>query len=203
MFVIEIHDSDSEPEGSPAQPETQSSTSLPTTVPKIEETPPVVPHKPAPANSVIARGTETQKIRITREEKVDQIMYSTTVPLSFDLPYTPTVILLDLLALNTSISSYEERTRSPRMNLAGIPKSMSRYTASLWATTSSLIRRHQSCNGIDKCEILDPTLFSGLERFKAEAASPLELLLGSQHTAVSLEVKSCGPQLNVVRAIVR
>ncbi|KAF8190932.1 hypothetical protein K438DRAFT_1762867 [Mycena galopus ATCC 62051] len=191
MFVIEIHDSDSEPEGSPAQPETQSSTSLPKTVSKIEETPPVVPHKPAPANSVIARGTETQKIRITREEKVDQIMYSTTVPLSFDLPYTPT------------ISSYEERTRNPRMNLAGIPKSMSRYTASLWATTSSLIRRHQSCNGIDKCEILDPTLFSGLERFKAEAASPLELLLGSQRTAVSLEVKSCGPQLNVVRAIVR
>ncbi|KAF8207392.1 hypothetical protein K438DRAFT_1755439 [Mycena galopus ATCC 62051] len=100
MFVIEIHDSDSEP----------------------EETPPVVPHKPAPANSVIARGTETQKIRITQEEKVDQIVYSTTVPLSFDHPYTPTVILLDLLALNTSISSYEERTRSPGMDLAGIPK---------------------------------------------------------------------------------
>ncbi|KAJ7856353.1 hypothetical protein B0H14DRAFT_3448460 [Mycena olivaceomarginata] len=69
MSIIEIHDSDSEPEGSPAQPETQSNSSLPMVVPKTEETPAVVPRDPAPANAVIACGTETQKIKITREEK--------------------------------------------------------------------------------------------------------------------------------------
>ncbi|KAJ7893384.1 hypothetical protein B0H14DRAFT_2559794 [Mycena olivaceomarginata] len=160
ISVIEFHDSDSEPDDSPAQPETQSNSSLPIVVPKSEETPVVIPRNPAPANSVVARGTETLKIRITREETVDQIVYPTAIALSFDVP-------------NQEYWDGSAGHTKGDVNVYGFP-SADGITPDL-KTKIGCRRVSLTCNGIDKCEFPDPTLFAGLERFEADEETMREL----------------------------
>ncbi|KAJ7263904.1 hypothetical protein C8J57DRAFT_1718899 [Mycena rebaudengoi] len=113
--VIEIHDSDSDDPGSAAIPATHSTASLgnPFAPPlsKVEivdvsislTSPPpamVRDKKPEPKKKGKGNGKgklqQLQQIAITRQEKVDHIIHSTSVPTTYDVPRTPTVLLVDL-----------------------------------------------------------------------------------------------------------
>ncbi|KAJ7737198.1 hypothetical protein B0H14DRAFT_2638802 [Mycena olivaceomarginata] len=61
--------------------------------PAVDNIPPMVPSSQILAKSLVSKG---QWIKITRQLKVDNLFYFTTVPPTFDVPRTPTAILLDL-----------------------------------------------------------------------------------------------------------
>ncbi|KAJ7231977.1 hypothetical protein C8J57DRAFT_1729999 [Mycena rebaudengoi] len=111
--VIEIQDSDSDDPGSAAIPAARSTASLgnPFAPPlsKVEivdvsislpsPPPAMVPDtKPEPKKKGKGKGKlqKPQQIAITRQEKVDHIIHSTSVPMTYDVPRTPTALLVDL-----------------------------------------------------------------------------------------------------------
>ncbi|KAJ7266080.1 hypothetical protein C8J57DRAFT_1469931 [Mycena rebaudengoi] len=179
--VIEIHDSDSDDPGSAAIPATHSTASLgnPFAPPlsKVEivdvsislTSPPpamVRDKKPEPKKKGKGNGKgklqQLQQIAITRQEKVDHIIHSTSVPTTYDVPRTPTVLLVHLSgsvellrALNGHIVPLDTFIRAQNheswdggaghtagnVNVAG-------FTSNL----SEKIRCHRcllKCNGID------------------------------------------------------
>ncbi|KAJ7216253.1 hypothetical protein C8J57DRAFT_1255339 [Mycena rebaudengoi] len=61
--------------------------------PTADITPSIVPSTQTSAKSLVSKG---HRIKITRQLKVNNLLYFTTVPPTFDVPRTPTAILLDL-----------------------------------------------------------------------------------------------------------
>ncbi|KAJ6533650.1 hypothetical protein B0H19DRAFT_1272287 [Mycena capillaripes] len=100
--VIEIHDSDSEDSGSMVavgKPSGAASDVPVLLVPKVEDvtiisTPPAAISDPKPTrNKNKAKQKQPKQISITCQEKVDQIIHSTTLPTTYDVPRIPTAIL--------------------------------------------------------------------------------------------------------------
>ncbi|KAJ6522501.1 hypothetical protein DFH09DRAFT_1097081 [Mycena vulgaris] len=93
MSVDAFYDSDLEHNSAPVQPDADSDSPLPARIPPpADNIPSIVPSTQTSAKSFILKG---QRIKIIRQLK-DDLLYFTTVPPTFDVPRTPTAILLDL-----------------------------------------------------------------------------------------------------------
>lgn len=92
MSVDALYNSDWEHNSAPVQPDADSDSPFPAWIPPTVDTP-MVPSSQISAKSLVSKG---QWIKITRQLKVDNLFYFTTVPPTFDVPRTPTAILLDL-----------------------------------------------------------------------------------------------------------
>lgn len=108
MSVVEIYDSDSDPVGPPGRHNSQSNCSLPIVQPKLEDRVPISLHNQVPTATVAStipvqqgkgkakQTSGSRQIKITRQLKVNEIVHMTHVPSTFDVPRTPTAILIDL-----------------------------------------------------------------------------------------------------------
>ncbi|KAJ7773532.1 hypothetical protein B0H14DRAFT_2632149 [Mycena olivaceomarginata] len=114
MEVTEIHDSDSDDPGSTAFPAARSTASsgnpFVPPLPKVEivdasislsSPPPATVPDTKPERKKKGKGKgklqQPQQTAITRQKKVDHIVHSTSVPPTYDVPQTPTALLVDLL----------------------------------------------------------------------------------------------------------
>ncbi|KAK6985119.1 hypothetical protein R3P38DRAFT_3450565 [Favolaschia claudopus] len=173
MDIIDISsDSDSEPQH-PPQPSS-----------KLEDVPIIIP--PAIPNRVKkgktkARSGRNEEIMITRQLYVREIVHMTTVPPTFDVPHTPTAILLDL----SSSAHLLHRANGNNMTIDAFIRAENQDSwdgsvghkkgdVNVHGLTDDPKEKYRCrrvdliCNGIQKCEHLDRTLFEGLERYEAD-----------------------------------
>ncbi|KAJ7936884.1 hypothetical protein B0H13DRAFT_2430847 [Mycena leptocephala] len=189
MSVIEIMDSDSEND---AEPNTESVPSVAAVIPKVEDLSSVQPLTHLSANSNTAKGKgkakKSAQIVITRQLKVDEIVHCTSVPSTFDVPRKPTAILIDLSGSSHLLVTPEGKfmpvdkfirgenqeswdgSGGHAKGDVGVRGFFPDVEKEVWCRRATL-----KCNGIDKCEYLDPTLFAGLERYEADEEAMREL----------------------------
>ncbi|KAJ7824717.1 hypothetical protein B0H14DRAFT_2596999 [Mycena olivaceomarginata] len=194
MSVVEIYDSDSDPVGPPGRHNPQSNCSLPIVQPKLDDRIPISLHNQVPTATVAStipvqqgkgkakQTSGSRQIKITRQLKVNEIVHMTHVPSTFDVPRTPTAILIDL-------SGSAHLLMTPSGAFMVVDRFIRAENQESWDSTSGghtngdvkvrgftpnpekevLCRRViLTCNGVNKCEFLDPTLFAGHERFEAD-----------------------------------
>ncbi|KAJ7888864.1 hypothetical protein B0H14DRAFT_3713516 [Mycena olivaceomarginata] len=200
--VIEIHDSDSDDPGSTAFPAARSTASSGNPfVPKVEivdasislsSLPPATVPDTKPERKKKGKGKgklqQPQQTAITRQEKVDHIVHSTSVPTTYDVPRTPTALLVDL-------SGSVELLRAPEGHLVPLDTFIRAQNHESWdggaghtvgdvnvaGFTSNLSEKircrrcHLKCNGIDTCEFFEEEIFDGLERYEADEKGMQEL----------------------------
>ncbi|KAJ6509672.1 hypothetical protein DFH09DRAFT_1100727 [Mycena vulgaris] len=186
MSVDAFYDSDLEHTSTPVQPDAESDSPFPAQIPPtVDNISSIVPPPQTSAKSFVLKG---QRIKITRQLKVDNLLCFTTVPPTFDVPRTPTAILLDLSGsshlLKKADGNFMSVDRFIRTeNQESWDGSGAHAKGDAWAHNSTSnsneqfkCRRHTlTCNGIDKCQFLDPELFVGLERFGADKNAMREL----------------------------
>ncbi|KAJ7862404.1 hypothetical protein B0H14DRAFT_2575473 [Mycena olivaceomarginata] len=192
MSVVEIYDSDSDPVGPPGRHNSQSNCSLPMVQPKLDDRIPISLHNQVPTATGKGKAKQTsgsRQIKITRQLKVNEIVHMTHVPSTFDVPRTPTAILIDL-------SGSAHLLMTPSGAFMVVDRFIRAENQESWDSTSGghtngdvkvrgftpnpekevLCRRViLTCNGVNKCEFLDPTLFAGHERFEADEDAMREL----------------------------
>ncbi|KAJ7774684.1 hypothetical protein B0H14DRAFT_2631897 [Mycena olivaceomarginata] len=203
--VIEIHDSDSDDPGSTAFPAARSTASsgnpFVPPLPKVEivdasislsSLPPATVPDTKPERKKKGKGKgklqQPQQTAITRQEKVDHIVHSTSVPMTYDVPRTPTALLVDL-------SGSVELLRAPEGHLVPLDTFIRAQNHESWdggaghtvgdvnvaGFTSNLSEKircrrcHLKCNGIDTCEFFEEEIFDGLERYEADEKGMQEL----------------------------
>jgi hypothetical protein len=94
MAVDANYSSDLEHNSVPVQPDADSHSPCPAQIPlTADNSPSIVLSTQTLAKSLVSKGLQ---IKITCQLKVDNLLYFTTVPPTFDVPRTPTAILLDL-----------------------------------------------------------------------------------------------------------
>ncbi|KAJ7237946.1 hypothetical protein C8J57DRAFT_1566399 [Mycena rebaudengoi] len=94
MAVDANYSSDLEHNSVPVQPDADSDSPCLVQIPlTADNSPSIVPSTQTSANALVSKGL---RIKITRQLKVDNLLYFTTVLPTFDVPRTPTAILLDL-----------------------------------------------------------------------------------------------------------
>ncbi|KAJ7801380.1 hypothetical protein B0H14DRAFT_2615353 [Mycena olivaceomarginata] len=179
----------------------QSDRSLPMVQPKLEDQVPISLHNQVPTAPVASaipvqqgkgkakQTSGSRQIKITRQLKVDEIVHMTHVPSTFDVLRTPTAILIDL-------SGSAHLLMTPSGAFMVVDRFIRAENQESWHSTSGghtngdvkvrhftpdpekevLCRRViLTCNGVNKCEFLDPTLFAGHERFEADEDAMREL----------------------------
>ncbi|KAF8145124.1 hypothetical protein K438DRAFT_1992171 [Mycena galopus ATCC 62051] len=203
--VIEIHDSDSDDPGSVAIPAARSTASsgnpFVPPLPKVEvvdlsislySPPPATVPDTKPERKKRGKGKgklrQPQQIAITRQEKVDHIVHSTSVPTTYDVPRAPTALLVDL-------SSSVELLRAPDGRIVSLDTFIRAQNHESWdggaghtagdvnvaGFTSNFSEKircrrcHLTCNGIDTCEFFEEEIFDGLERYEADEQGMHEL----------------------------
>ncbi|KAF8198855.1 hypothetical protein K438DRAFT_2115658, partial [Mycena galopus ATCC 62051] len=140
---------------------------------------------PPSAPSLVTRG---QQIKITRQLKVDNLLYVTRVPPTFNVPRTTTALLLDLSASShllkkpdggcMAVDSFIQAENQDSWDGSGAHTKGDAWVHNFTSNPNEKIRcrRHAlTCNGITKCQFLDPELFAGLERFEADENAMREL----------------------------
>ncbi|KAJ7826965.1 hypothetical protein B0H13DRAFT_2440016 [Mycena leptocephala] len=172
MSVIEIMDSDSEND---AEPNTESVPSVAAVLPKVEDLSGVQPLTHLAANSNTAKGKgkakKSAQIVITRQLKVNEIVHCTSVPSTFDVPRKPTAMLIDLSGSSHLLNQESwDGSGGHAKGDVGVRGFFPDVEREVWCRRATL-----KCNGIDKCEYLDPTLFAGLERYEADEEAMREL----------------------------
>ncbi|KAF8174034.1 hypothetical protein K438DRAFT_1771887 [Mycena galopus ATCC 62051] len=205
MEVIEIHDSDSDDPGSVAIPAARSTASsgnpFVPPLPKVEvvdlsislsSPPPATVPDTKPERKKKGKGKgklqQQQQIAITRQEKVDHIVHSTSVPTTYDVPRAPTALLVDL-------SSSVELLRIPDGRIVSLDTFIRAQNHESWdggaghtagdfnvaGFTSNFSEKircrrcHLTCNGIDTCEFFEEEICDGLERYEADEQGMQEL----------------------------
>ncbi|KAJ7247238.1 hypothetical protein C8J57DRAFT_1523021 [Mycena rebaudengoi] len=180
------HNSDLEHNSAQVQPDADSDSPFLAQIPLTADiTPSIVPSTQTSAKSLVSKG---HRIKITHQLKVDNLLYFTTVPPTFDVPHTPTAILLDLSGschlLKKADGSFMLVDRFIRNeNQESWDGSGAHAKGDAWVHNFTSnpnqkfkCRRHTlTCNGVDKCQFLDPELFAGLERFEADENAMREL----------------------------
>ncbi|KAF8180454.1 hypothetical protein K438DRAFT_2171413 [Mycena galopus ATCC 62051] len=203
--VIEIHDSDSDDPGSVAIPAARSTASsgnpFVPPLPKVEvvdlsislsSPPPATVPDTKPERKKKGKGKgklqQQQQIAITRQEKVDHIVHSTSVPTTYDVPRAPTALLVDL-------SSSVELLRIPDGRIVSLDTFIRAQNHESWdggaghtagdfnvaGFTSNFSEKircrrcHLTCNGIDTCEFFEEEICDGLERYEADEQGMQEL----------------------------
>ncbi|KAJ7931025.1 hypothetical protein B0H13DRAFT_2263941 [Mycena leptocephala] len=154
----------------------------PELIPQFRMLRPIYPHLRLPPELVpwsLAVDLDRQ-IVITRQLEVDEIFHRTSVPSTYDVPRKPTAILVDL-------SGSAHLLVTPDGKLMPVDKFI-RGEVESWDVSGGhakgdvavrgffpdlekevwCLRVTLKCNGIDKCHYLDPTLFTGLERYEAD-----------------------------------
>ncbi|KAJ7210230.1 hypothetical protein C8J57DRAFT_1540028 [Mycena rebaudengoi] len=186
MAVDANYSSDLEHNSVPVQPDADSDSPCLAQIPlTADNSPSIVPSTQTSANALVSKGL---RIKITCQLKVDNLLYFTTVPPTFDVPRTPTAILLDLSGschlLKKADSSFMSVDRFIRNeNQESWDGSGAHTKGDAWVhnftsnPNEKFKCRHHTltCNGVDKCQFLDPELFSGLERFEADENAMREL----------------------------
>ncbi|KAJ7162464.1 hypothetical protein C8R46DRAFT_1104607 [Mycena filopes] len=154
--------------------------------------PDIVPH-PVPVHNSMRKGkgakTSTGKFSITRQQRVDEIIDSSTVEATWTVPRTSVAIRVDL-------SQSREKLTLPNGNILPLDAFIRAEDQDSWGGSSGhtagdahargffpddfektvWCRRCQfPCNGVDACELLDPEIFAGCERFEPDKAGMQEL----------------------------
>ncbi|KAF8180260.1 hypothetical protein K438DRAFT_2171820 [Mycena galopus ATCC 62051] len=161
--------------------------------------------QPKPSQMLIG-----QQIKITRQLKVDNLLYVTRVPPTFNVPRTPTALLLDLSASShllkkpdggcMMVDSFIRAENQDSWDGSGAHTKGDAWVHNFTSNPNERIRcrRHAlTCNGIDKCQFLDPELFAGLERFEADENAMRELW---NHELDQNEAEAASPSGIIARA---
>ncbi|KAJ7733647.1 hypothetical protein B0H16DRAFT_1892739 [Mycena metata] len=148
--------------------------------------PPVPTDQPAPnkgagKGQAKRRGKAVGKFKITREHRVDLILDASTVESTWTVPHISTAIRIDLstcdkltradgrvLNLDTFIRSEDQDSWDGSSgHTAGDANTFGFFPDDL--DESILCRRcTYKCGGVDVCQLVDPDLFAGCERFEPD-----------------------------------
>ncbi|KAK6981621.1 hypothetical protein R3P38DRAFT_2664122 [Favolaschia claudopus] len=173
MDIIDISsDSDSERQH-PPEPSSKSED-----VPII--IPPAIPNR-VKKGKTKRRPARDEEIMITRQLYVREIVHMTTVPPTFDVPHTPTAILLDLSSsahllrrANGNDMTIDAFIRAENQDSWDGSVGHKKGDVNVYGLTDDPKEKYRCrrvdliCNGIQKCEYLDRTLFEGLERYEVD-----------------------------------
>ncbi|KAJ7252303.1 hypothetical protein C8J57DRAFT_1665195 [Mycena rebaudengoi] len=187
MEVIEIHDPDSDDPGSAAIPAARSTASLgnpfapPLSKVEIVDVSISLPFPPP------AMFLDT-KPEPKKGEKVDHIIHSTSVPTTYDVPRTPTALLVDLpgsvellrapdghiVPLDTFIRAQNHESWDGGAGHTAGDVNVAGFTSNL-SEKIRCRRCHLKCNGIDTCEFFEEEILDGLECYEADEQGMQEL----------------------------
>ncbi|KAK6977218.1 hypothetical protein R3P38DRAFT_3237592 [Favolaschia claudopus] len=173
MDIIDISsDSDSEPQH-PPQPSS-----------KFEDVPIVIlltiPNC-VKKGKTKQRSGRNEEITITRQLYVREIVHMTTVPPTSDVPHTPTAILLDILNsahllrhANGNNMTIDAFIRAENQDSWDGSVDHKKGDVDIYGLTDDPKEKYRcrqvdlTCDGIQKCQYLDRTLFAGLEQYEAD-----------------------------------
>ncbi|KAJ7440049.1 hypothetical protein FB451DRAFT_1191835 [Mycena latifolia] len=159
----------------------------PVKVPKVEHPPsPAIsaPGGAIPSTSAHKRrnkGKGKENIRITRELTVDEIVEVSEVPSTWNIPRRPTAYMVDLSGLRELLKTHTGKQqsldafiRSEDQESWGGSTGHSKGDVFVYNLTSDPTQKifcrrcHFTCNGVETCEFIDPTLFAGCERYEPD-----------------------------------
>ncbi|KAJ6587237.1 hypothetical protein B0H10DRAFT_1961526 [Mycena sp. CBHHK59/15] len=178
MSVIAIYDLDSDDVGPPGRRNSQSDRSLPIVQPKLEDQVPIslhnqVPTGPVASTMAIQQGKSkvkqtlgSRQIKITRQLKVDEIVHMTHVPSTL----IGTFMVVNKFIRAENPESWDSTSGG---HINGDVKVCGFTPNPEQEVLCGLIIL--SCNRVNKCKFLHPTLFAGHERFEADEDAMQEL----------------------------